>query len=340
MCKLYVEHLFYECGHTGISKAHYLNCECLEIKYRMYCHDGKFCPQCIKSKASKYLVVKDTSEEESKAIEQKICELMKVRRKWRLRGRQFWLGNTGCCGSPDCITALSPKSRKYWPDTTYTNMRFIPADEISEDRCDICWGAFNGDDLCESGGLRLMLPCGHIFGRNSIEHILYGRGRDSYGNNCPLCKVKLFGLHTLPSPASSVFDVIYGEKPTKKPVRWALNLILYLSFPWFFAVIFTMDVGPRHKADTPTFPFWYPVVSGALVAIVFLIAPIIDLLIVILALIWLIAELICWITRLGQEPIEVLQTVTNYTLDLEEKASSREHAEGDQKSIQEETIEE
>jgi hypothetical protein len=291
MCRLFSEHFFHECGHIGITKVAFERCDCLEIQYSMHCRDGDFCPPCSESNLSKDPFAEPATKEAAKAIEEKIRELMKTRRRWRLRKQQLNPWHRESCSSPICKNADKQNLKQYWPDMKYSNMRFIPAEEISQDRCGICWGSYNGDDddLCDDKGLRLMLPCGHVFGKSCIEHALYQRGKDNLGNHCPLCTVEFYPQHhDTPEFEVSIINISTGEMPTNRLVRAAWSLVFYLSSPWFFAVIFVMEVGPKYTRANTRCPYWRRWLYALLVMVI---SPVVALVIFIVFQLYLPLEL-------------------------------------------------
>jgi hypothetical protein len=325
MCKHHTEHFFHECGHTGISRTRKENCDCPKIEFGMRFHDGEFCPECRKSNLIKNPLLEDATQN-AEVIEQKICALMKIRRKWRLRERQFYSSKGDCCGACDCINGLTPESYKYWPDNTYTNMKSIPADEISDGKCGICWGFYkrSDDGLCESKGERLMLPCGHIFGRTCIEHTLYQRGKNSLGNNCPLCTVAFFPQHVLPSPYSSLGEIFDSEKPTGRVIRSMWYLVYFLSMPWAMAVMFIMDSGPK---CTALLEWPWNILAGFTILLLLLITYLVTISILLAGVLYgLFLDAQELIFGPPQGRYIPLQTVTEYMLELEKNAQLLDNA--------------
>jgi hypothetical protein len=121
--------------------------------------------------------------------------------------------------------------------------------------------------------------------------------------------------HTLPSPYSSLEDILNSEKPTNRVIRWMWCLIYFLSAPWFGVVFCTMGVDPRHSGGTPVLLRLWNVLS---VPLIFLLSPITYLVTVVLVLVGVLYRLLLDEQELIFGPRQgryvVLQTVTDYML--------------------------
>jgi len=129
-------------------------------------------------------------------------------------------------------------------------LTIVPPGTIAyhSDRCGVCWGSFSSADpeeACSGEGAR-RLPCGHIYGHKCLIRLFQTSRRPFIA--CPHCRAEF----------RSTQARRYSERPFVDTILQAFEdnngllggLVSCALFPWFVAVVLTMDIAPKLNVDS------------------------------------------------------------------------------------------
>jgi hypothetical protein len=151
----------------------------------------------------------------------------------------------------NCVVPL--RTNEYLIDRSHflsPKLRIVPPGTIADhsDRCGVCWGSFSSADpeeACSGEGAR-KLPCGHIYGHKCLIRLFQKSRRPFIA--CPHCRAEF----------RSTQARRYSERPFVDTILQAFEdnngllggLASCALFPWFVAVVLTMDIAPKLNVDS------------------------------------------------------------------------------------------